>query len=184
MKIGVLFANGFEEVEALGVVDVLRRANYQVDLIGMTGNYQTSSHQITVKMDIEFENIKEDYDGIYLPGGLPGATNLQKDQRVIDLVNKMYQDGKLISAICAGPIVLETAGVIKNHIFTCSPGFESQIPSGKYIESIVQVDRNIITGKGPAAAFAVGYKILEYFNDDSEQLKNGMQYNYLKNNFQ
>ncbi|MEG0685361.1 MAG: DJ-1/PfpI family protein, partial [Coprobacillus sp.] len=130
MRAIVLFKEGFEEVEALSVVDVLRRMKITCDMVGMDCMEVTSSHQITVRMDKLFDEKEYDADVVILPGGLPGATSLRDDQRVIQLLKDFNNKGKWIAAICAGPISLETAGVISGKKFTCSPGFEKQIPSG------------------------------------------------------
>ena len=167
-KIAVLCKDGFEEIEALTPVDVLRRANVHVDLVGMDDLKVTSSHQITIQMDCVFNDQIKEYDGIVIPGGLPGATNLRDDARVIEIVQQFNQEHKLIAAICAGPIVLAKAGILKDKICTCSPGF-------------VQKDDHIITGKGPAAALEFGYTILESLGYDSSNLRQGMQYEYLMN---
>lgn len=180
-KIAVLFKEGYEEVEALTPVDILRRANVQVDMIGMDSDMVTSSHQITIKMDKVFDESINEYDGIVLPGGLPGSTNLRDDERVTDLIKNFFDNGKLVAAICAGPIALAKAGVLKDKVCTCAPGFEDQLTGANYQEAIVQIDGNVITGKGPAAALEFGYSILEYLGYDASALRQGMQYNYLMN---
>ena len=180
-KIAVLCKDGFEEIEALTPVDVLRRANVHVDLVGMDDLKVTSSHQITIQMDCVFNDQIKEYDGIVIPGGLPGATNLRDDARVIEIVQQFNQEHKLIAAICAGPIVLAKAGILKDKICTCSPGFETQLTGANYQEAIVQKDDHIITGKGPAAALEFGYTILESLEYDSSNLRQGMQYEYLMN---
>lgn len=180
-KIAILFKEGYEEVEALTPADILRRANVHVDLVGMDSDTVTSSHQIVIKMDKVFDETINEYDGIVLPGGLPGSTSLRDDGRVIHLIQDFNEKGKLVAAICAGPIALGKAGVLKDKVCTCSPGFEDQLTGGNYQEAIVQVDGNIITGKGPAAALEFGYSILEYLGYDSSALRDGMQYNYLMN---
>ena len=115
-KIAVLCKDGFEEIEALTPVDVLRRANVHVDLVGMDDLKVTSSHQITIQMDCVFNDQIKEYDGIVIPGGLPGATNLRDDARVIEIVQQFNLEHKLIAAICAGPIVLAKAGILKDKI--------------------------------------------------------------------
>lgn len=180
-KIAVLCKEGFEEIEALTPVDVLRRAGVHVDLVGMDQKEVTSSHQITIKMDCLFNDDLYQYDGVVIPGGLPGAINLRDDDRVIEIVKDFYEKGKLVSAICAGPIVLAKAGILKDKICTCSPGFETQLTGANYQEAIVQKDDHIITGKGPAAALEFGYTILESLGYDSSNLRQGMQYEYLMN---
>ena len=131
MKTVVLFKDGFEELEALSVVDVLRRGGNECEMIGMDKNEAISSHQITVKMDRVFDETVYDADVVVLPGGLPGATSLRDDERVIRLLQDFHQKGKWICAICAGPISLEKAGVINGKKYTCYPGFEKEIPSGR-----------------------------------------------------
>lgn len=180
-KIAVLCKEGFEEIEALTPVDILRRAGVHVDLVGMDQKEVTSSHQITIKMDCLFNENLYQYDGIVIPGGLPGATNLRDDDRVIEIVKDFYEKGKLVSAICAGPIVLAKADILNGKVCTCSPGFEDQLNGANYQEAIVQRDGNIITGKGPAAALEFGYTILEMLDYDTSNLRQGMQYNYLIN---
>lgn len=181
-KVIVLFKEGFEEVEALSVVDVCRRAGVPCTMVGMDSEYVTSSHQIVVKMDQLFDETCYEADMVVLPGGLPGAPNLQADERVIDILKKFNEQGKWIGAICAGPISLETAGIITDKCFTCAPGFEQQLPSGKYASGLVQKDGNIITARGPMASFPFAYELIEALGVDSSKLKEGMQYNYFVNN--
>lgn len=175
----VLFKEGFEEVEALSVVDVFRRANMPCIMVGMDSLEVTSSHQITVKMDVLFDESVKDADMVVLPGGLPGANHLRDDERVIDLLKEFNAQNKWIGAICAGPISLEKAGIIKDKKFTCAPGFETQLPSGCHQNTLVEVDGNIITGRGPAASFEFGYVLLEKLGGDASPLREGMQYNFL-----
>ena len=163
-KVAVLFHDGFEEVEALSVVDIMRRANVECTMVGMD------------KLEVT------NYDAVVIPGGMPGASNLRDDSRVIDLVKQFNHDGKIIGAICAGPIVLQEADVIKGKTVTCYPGFEEQLIGSNYQEALVQRDENIITGKGPAAALAFGYTLLEALGCDSSVIKEGMQYTYLEKN--
>lgn len=180
MKAAVLFKEGFEPIEALTVVDVFTRAKVPCMMIGMDDQEVKSSHGITVKMDAVFNDLQEELDMVVLPGGLPGATNLQADKRVIDLLKEMNDKGKWIGAICAGPISLETSGVVKDKKFTCFPGFEQQIPSGIYTNSLVEVDQNIVTGRGPAASLQFAYTLLDCIGGDSQPIQESMQYNFLK----
>lgn len=181
-KIAVLFHDGFEVLEALSVVDVMTRANIECTMVGMDKLEVTSSHNIKVHMNCTYDEMSDDYDAIVIPGGLPGATNLRDDSRVIDLVQKFNQNNKIIGAICAGPIVLEKAGVIENKKVTCYPGFETQLTSANYQNSLVCKDENIITGRGPAASLAFSYCILDALGVDSLDVQDGMQYTYLKEN--
>lgn len=180
-KVAVLFHDGFEEIEALSVVDVMRRANVDCTMVGMDKLEVTSSHQIKIKMDRLYDDLN-DYDAVVIPGGMPGASNLKNDQRVIALVKKFNQAGKIIGAICAGPIVLKEADVIDGKTVTCYPGFEEQLTGANYQEALVQTDGNIVTGKGPAAALAFSFALLEALGLDSNAIKEGMQYKYLEEN--
>ncbi|MFR5749451.1 MAG: DJ-1/PfpI family protein, partial [Thomasclavelia spiroformis] len=109
-KVAVLFHDGFEVLEALSVVDVMTRANVTCTMVGMDKLEVESSHHIKVVMDCLCDENIETYDALVIPGGLPGATNLRDDKRVIDLVQKFNNTNKIVAAICAGPIVLEKAG--------------------------------------------------------------------------
>ena len=102
----------------------MRRANVECTMVGMDKLEVTSSHQIKIKMDQIYDGL-DNYDAVVIPGGMPGASNLRDDSRVIDLVKQFNHDGKIIGAICAGPIVLQEADVIKGKTVTCYPGFEA-----------------------------------------------------------
>lgn len=180
MKVAVLFKEGFEPLEALSVVDVCARAKVDCIMIGMDEKEVKSSHGIIVKMDELFDESDLDFDMVVLPGGLPGATSLQKDKRVIDLLKDMNNKNKYIGAICAGPISLQTADVIRDKKFTCYPGFEKKITSGIYTNQLVEVDHNIITAKGPAASLEFAYTLLECLGVDTSTIQDGMQYTYFK----
>lgn len=179
-KAAVLLAEGFEEVEALAVVDVLRRAGITCHTVSTGGEYITSSHQVTIKADELLSEAVTDYDLVAVPGGLPGATNLRDDARVIDIIKTMNDSGKLLCAMCAGPIVLGKAGVLDGKNYTCYPGFNEKMETtGKFHEDLVVRDGNVITSRGPATAWAFAYKILEALGEDSSALKEGMLYNLL-----
>lgn len=157
-KIIVALADGFEETEVIAVTDVLRRLNIDAKLVGLTSLIATGTHNIKITCDLLLDDCKmEDFDGIYLPGGLPGAYNLRDDNRIISLVKTMFEQKKLVSAICAAPVVLAKAGVLANKKFTMYPGFEDElfgaIPTGNPAE----IDDNLVTGKGPGAVFDTAY---------------------------
>ncbi|MBR7927576.1 DJ-1/PfpI family protein [Aerococcaceae bacterium zg-ZUI334] len=180
-KFLVLLADGFEEIEALTPVDYLRRVGIEVDTASITEELQvTGSHQITVIADKLLKDISVDnYDGIYLPGGLPGATNLRDNEIVIKLVQAFNQQEKLVTAICAAPIVLEKAGVIKDKRVTSFPTFETELTSAKqYVDNqIVVADDNVITGRGAAVAIYESFKIVETLlgREAVDKLKQGIQ---------
>ena len=184
MKILVLLAEGFEEIEALTVVDYLRRLDITVETVAMTDdNKVVGAHDIIILSDSLFDQLEdlESYNGLVLPGGLPGATNLRDDERVINLVQDFQKREKLVGAICAGPIVLEEAGVIEGKNITSYPGFEEQLSSGNYKEDKVVRDGNIITGRGPALAMDFTIEIARYLLGDqaAEDLKEDILYRFL-----
>ena len=112
-KVIILLANGFEEIEALAPLDILRRLNYEVELVSMNESLDVkSSHNVNFVADKQFSSTCYDAVGVIIPGGMPGATNLRDDIRVIDLIKKFNQEKKMIAAICAGPIVLGKAGIL------------------------------------------------------------------------
>lgn len=181
MKIAVIMKDGFEEMEALGIIDMARRMDVKCDIVSFDKEYVTGSHKVQIKSDIKFNKLDDTYDAIVLPGG-PGAVALRDDKRVIELVQKYNKDNKIIAAICAAPIVLEKAGVIKGKTITSYPTVANELRSANYEFSTVQVDGNIITGNGPAATFAFAFAILEALGLNTNDLKEGSQYKYLINN--
>lgn len=180
-KVLVLLADGFEEVEALSVVDVLRRANVGCKICSIEGEYVRGTHDIIVKSDCNIKDVcNDDYDGVVLPGGLPGAENLKVDC-VKDLIIKMNESKKIVAAICAAPEILEYFNILEGKKCTSYPGFIQNKESVEYIEEeAVVVDDNIITSRGPATALVFALSILEelgYVNEVAD-IKEGMLVNY------
>lgn len=165
-RVAVLLAEGFEEIEALTVVDIMRRAKVKCDMVGIETLSVIGSHNIEVKCDkVISENIKE-YDLIVLPGGMPGSLNLKNSREVIDTVKYFNKNNKLIGVICAAPIVLAEANVISERNITSYPGYEEELKGCYYKEDEVVVDSNIITSRGPATAMSFSYKLLEILGYD------------------
>ena len=125
-KVAVMLANGFEEIEAMTVVDVLRRANITCEMIGFEEKV-TGSHGIQVSADLVFEGDLSDYDLVVLPGGMPGSANLRDNEVLIAELQGLNQAGKKLAAICAAPIVLNQAGLLSGKKFTCYDGVQEQI---------------------------------------------------------
>lgn len=179
-KVFVLLAEGFEEIEALTVVDVVRRAGIQCDMVSLLEKDVTGAHGITVKSDKGISDDLKDYDLMVLPGGMPGSTYLKEDPRVIELVKYFDKNSKIIAATCAAPIVLSAANIIENRNITSYPGFEDQLVGANYLEEVVVVDKNIITSRGPATTLAFAFKIVELLGSDKyKDLSKGMMYNFL-----
>ena len=151
----VFLANGFEEVEALAPVDMLRRAKLDVTTVGVTGKTVTGSHGIPVTADITAEelNIGADMEMIVLPGGMPGTTNLYADKRVTDAVRTMADAGKYVAAICAAPsIILGGMGLLEGKKATCYPGMEDGMTGATPVKANAVTDGKIITGCGVGGA--------------------------------
>jgi 4-methyl-5(b-hydroxyethyl)-thiazole monophosphate biosynthesis len=160
MKILVPFAEGFEEIEAFTIVDVLRRAGIRVDTVSITGTMVTGAHGVKVMVDKKLADIKiDEYDGIVLPGGMPGAANLGRSVSLIEMIKKLFYKGKLVAAICASPIILAKAGLLDNKKATIYPGMEKELPYPRG-EKVV-VDGNVITSQGPGTAMEFALKIVE-----------------------
>lgn len=181
MKAIVFLADGFEEVEALTVVDYLRRVDIDVTMTSITDDLEVKgAHDIVVKSDKSIDKLEniESYDAVIIPGGLPGATNLRDDEKVIEIVKDINDKGKLVAAICAGPIVLDKAGVLKNKNVTSYPGFEDQLKDTKYLKQSVVKDINIITSRGPSLAVDFAIEIVrELLGEESvKELKKDILY--------
>ena len=175
-KVLVPLAEGFEEVEAVTIIDVLRRANIEVISASLSSNLEVKgSHNIILKADTTLDKIiNDDFDAIALPGGMGGMNNLKNDKRVISKLQKMYKNKKLVSAICASPIVLGEASVIKGK-YTCYPSCESMVKGGEYVEKdLVVVNDNVITSKGPATTIFFALEIVKYLLGSNEEVSNSL----------
>lgn len=183
-KVYEFLANGFEEIEGLAPVDILRRGGVEVVTVSITGKREVqSSHGITILADTTFEEGGrfDDADLLLLPGGMPGSTNLNAHDGVRDAIRRQYESGKRVGAICAAPMVLGSLGILKGKRATCSPGFEKYMTGAEYTGELFTVDGNIITGEGPAATLPYAYKILSFFigEEKSRVLQAKMQYAHL-----
>ncbi|MFA5577158.1 MAG: DJ-1 family glyoxalase III [Tissierellaceae bacterium] len=181
MKVILFLADGFEEVEALTTVDYLRRQGIGVEMVSITEeNKVKGAHDITVLADMTLGELKEldQYEGVIIPGGMPGATNLRDNSRVIEVVKELHGKGKLAAAICAGPIVLERAGISRGRRLTSYPGFSGDLRDSIYDEKDLVVDGNIITARGPALAVDFALEIIGYLLDHKavEELKRDILY--------
>ncbi len=154
-KVFVVLADGFEEIEALGAVDVLRRLQLDVVTASLSGKPQVAgAHRITVNADCALDDCNaKNFDAILLPGGMPGAENLRQSEKLRGILQTMNDDGKVICAICAAPMVLANAGILKGKRFTMYPGFEDFLGGLRYTDRAAERDGNIVTGRGPGALF-------------------------------
>lgn len=179
-KIGIFMANGCEEIEGLTVVDMARRAGIEIEMISITDDLKvTSSHSVTFLADTTKEKADYDsYDGIVLPGGMPGTTNLGADETVDRVIREFAVQDKMVAAICAAPSVLGLAGLLEGRKATCHPGFEEKLLGAEWAEQPVVVDGNVITSRGMGTAIEFGTEIVRYFTDDAtvEKIHGGLVY--------
>lgn len=168
-KVVIFLANGFEEMEAITPIDILRRAGVEVDIVSINSDLKViGAHGVKIETDINIKDVNVDlYDGVICPGGMPGSTNLRDNEKVITIIKEANSKGKLIAAICAAPIVLDMAGVLDVN-YTTYPTVEEGIKSGKYqSDKKVVVDKNIITSAGPSTAIDFAIEIVRYLLDDN-----------------
>ena len=180
-KVYVFLAEGFEEIEGLTVVDLLRRANIETEMVSvMEGKKIKGSHGIKVTADSMFADVDfSDADLLVLPGGMPGATHLDKCAELSEMIMQYAAQGKSLAAICAAPLVLGKRGLLKGKKATCYPGFEEFLEGAEYTAAPVECDGNFITGKGPGAAMDFAFAIVEKFCGAGkvQELKQGMMVN-------
>lgn len=162
-RVGVILADGFEEIEAVTVVDILRRAELEVIIYGLDKEIITGSRGVKVVVDRKLAEFEQDLDAIVFPGGMLGAKNLADSENVKQWIQKMNARKKIIAAICASPaIVLAPLGVLEGKKATCYPGMEGGFSKKTtYLQEDVVVDENIITSRGPATALKFSLALVE-----------------------
>lgn len=182
MRILELLADGNETIELLTVVDYLRRADIKIDMVSTTGDINLkTSHGIKYQADYKLEDIDpNDYDGVYIPGGTEGAESLRDNEKVIEIIKDFNREGKLIAAICAGPIVLDKAGVLEDKKATSFPTIKEELNNvGEYIDDeLVVTDGNITTSRGAAVTNYLALRLIEIIKgeDIKEEVKYGVQH--------
>lgn len=184
-KVYQFMANGFEDIEALIPVDVLRRGGVDIQTVSI---YDTrtveSAHGVKMEADLTFDEAADDLanaDLLMLPGGMPGATNLNEHEGVKKALLAQFKAGKKVAAICAAPLVLGGLGIVKGKRATCYPGFEKTLKGATYTGDLWTIDGNVITGEGSAAAFPYAYSILALLasEETSREVAEGMRYLHL-----
>ncbi|MEM2130099.1 MAG: DJ-1/PfpI family protein [Candidatus Bathyarchaeia archaeon] len=169
MVSAVLFlAAGFEEVEAVSVVDVLRRCDVRVVVAGLEAGVVEGAHGLRVVPDVLIDDVcVGDFDAVVCPGGNPGYVNLRRDSRVLRMVREAFDGGKLVAAICAAPAVLSDAGILNGKRCTIYPGMEAELVRGGGIpvSGLVVEDGNVVTSQGPATALLFAFKVAERLVD-------------------
>lgn len=175
----LFLAEGFEEIEALATVDILRRAEIEVETVSITDSYKVmGAHKIEVMADKLFGEISKDADMYILPGGMPGTLNLGAFSPLCELLKKANGEGKFIAAICAAPSVFGELGLLNGKKATCYPGFEEKLLEAEVLSEPVVVSGNVVTSRGAGTAHLFGFKLVEMLKnaETSEDLQKGMLY--------
>ncbi len=172
-------ADGFEEMEAIAPIDILRRAGADVITVGVTGQYVTGSHGIVVKADVLVADIllEDKLEAIILPGGLRGAENLENSTQVQSAIDYAFNRGKLVCAICAAPQILGHKGILDGREAIAYPGFEKELQGANISDKYVVRDASIITAKGAGVAAEFGLEIVSalFGKEKSDSIKASIQ---------
>ncbi len=176
-RVAVILADGFEEVEAIAVIDVLRRAGIDTVVAGLHDGHIASARNVKVVPDGVVDAVRvDDFDMLVLPGGQPGSDNLNADLRVKKLITDFSAKGKLTGAICAAPYVLANAGVLAGKRATSYPSYKDKLGGAAYEEKAVVVDGNVVTSRGAGTALAFGLAIVERLvsREKAEKVRDAM----------
>ena len=180
-KVMVPLAEGFEEIEAITNIDVLKRAGIEVITAGLGNKEIEGDHGLKIETDLLLEEVNlEELEAIVLPGGIPGAENLRNSDKLLWLISELNARESLVAAICAAPMVLDKAGVLKDKKATSYPGFDKEMPSSEYVEERVVRDHNVITGRGPGVAMEFALEVVRYLigHEKVDDLKEEMLINF------
>lgn len=176
----IFLADGFEEVEALAPLDFLRRAGIDIKTVGISGKYCRGTHGITVQTDISAEEISLDGNlkGIILPGGMPGAENLDNSEVVQKSIDYCAENSLVLAAICAAPFILGKKGLLNGKNAVCYPGFEKNLQGANICSESVVTDGNIVTAKGAGVAwdFAAAITSLVLGKEKAQEILRGIQW--------
>ncbi|MBI1870085.1 MAG: DJ-1/PfpI family protein [Chlamydiae bacterium] len=174
-KVLVVLAEGFEEIEAVTPMDVLRRAGLEVIVAGLSGKTVAGSHGIKIQADVTLDEVSEVPDLLILPGGMPGAQNLGSSKKVAEMIKKVDQEKKWLGAICAAPpLAVAPTGILNGKRATCYPGYEDKFPSSvTFLEERVVRDGKVVTSRGPGSALEFSLCLVEQLvgKDKANDLK-------------
>lgn len=177
----IFLATGYEEVEMLTVVDMLRRAGITIDMVSVTGSREvTSSHNVTIVADKLFD--ETDFDEasmLILPGGVPGTPNLLAHKGLCEKLKDFNEKDKLLSAVCAAPSILGELGILEGKKATCYPGYENKLTGATYVKQPVVSDKNVTTSRGMGTCIEFGAAIIERFygKEKADEIKEKIIYN-------
>ena len=166
-------ATGFEEVEALSVVDILHRANINIKTVSITGDrLVTGSHGIGIMADLIFDDIKDTTaDLLFLPGGMPGTTNLGSHVELCNMLTEHFEEGRHVAAVCAAPSVLGKLGFLKDKKATCYPGFEDSLTDATVMTADRKIrvitDGNVTTSRGMGTSVELGLELVKVLVDEN-----------------
>ena len=179
MKILIILSPGFEETEAITVIDILRRAKLSVTTASLTPNQTVlGSHQIPVIADLSLIEVMNGdvmtYDAIVLPGGMRGVENMLNDSRILTLVKDFHATNKVVAAVCAAPLILEKAGILAGHSYTCHPCVFDRIHSEGRLECPAITDANLVTGRSAGCALAWAIELTKKLVGSDDAIRTGL----------
>lgn len=178
----MLFAEGYEEVEALMTVDILMRGGVDIKLVSITDDMQVAgSHGITVGMDMTMKQVDfDEQDAVIIPGGMPGTKNLGECEAVTETLKNANVAGKIVGAICAAPSVLGTCGILEGKKATCYPGFEDMLTGAEFVDEMAVTDGNVVTSRGLGTAMEFGFALLELLvsKEKAEEIRQQIVFKY------
>lgn len=181
-KVYIFLADGFEEIEALTVVDLFRRVNIEISMVSINKKKEvTGAHQIEVKADVIFEGVDfSKAELMILPGGMPGTNNLMEHEGLDRLLIDFNSQGKMLAAICAAPSVLGKKNILYGKNVTCYPGFEEKLIGAHILNEAVVEDGNIVTSKGMGTAIDFSLALIKRIKGEeaAKKLADSIQYNY------
>ncbi len=161
----VLLAPGFEEIEAVTIIDILRRGEIEVTTAGLEKDLILGSHNIYIKADVYYKDIREEeFDILILPGGQPGSTNLKKDALVLSWIKRRFSAGNGLAAICAAPTVFQEAGIARDLKITSYPGEKAAFSESVYKTDSVVKDKNVMTSRGVGTAIEFALELVSELN--------------------
>jgi len=169
MKALIILADGFEEIEAVAPIDLLKRAGIEVVIAGLGKKEVSGSHGVKIIADEIFDKSNDNFDAVILPGG-PGHLNLMNDDGVLEVVKKFYESKKLCCAVCAAPKVFDKAGILANKNYTCFPSSQKEIKSGNYFDEAFMTDENVITSKAAGTAIDFALAVIKELLDEETAL--------------
>ena len=177
----IFLATGYEEVEMLTVVDMLRRAKISIDMVSITDQKEvTSSHNVTITADKTLSEVNfEEAEMLILPGGIPGTPNLRACTALCEKLKEFAANGKKVAAVCAAPTVLGELGILEGKKATCYPSFADKLATGDYVKQPVVTDDNVITSRGMGTVIDFGLAIVSYFGSEElvEDVRKHLVYN-------